>query len=130
MTRLRLALLAAFFALPVAAQDTDCTDPVTQQDMNICAEEDWQAADVDLNRAYKQVMATMKEMDADLPEELRGAAAALRDAQRAWISYRDANCTAAGFMMRGGSAEPLLVYGCLRALTESRTQELLDLVAY
>ncbi len=129
MTRLALLLLATLPALPVAAQTPDCANPVTQMDMNICAEEDWQAADEDLNTTYSEVMAAMKQMDADLPEDLRGAEDALRTAQRAWISYRDANCTAAGFKMRGGSAEPLLVYGCLRQLTEARTEELQDLVA-
>ena len=38
--------------------------------------------------------------------------------------------TAAGFPMRGGSAEPLLVYGCLRQMTENRTEELWELVNY
>lgn len=130
MNRLCLALSVAVLALPVAAQEVDCAEAVTQMEMNICAEEEWQAADAELNSTYQEVMAEMKQMDADLPEELQGAEVALRDAQRAWISYRDANCTAAGFKMRGGSAEPLLVYGCLRSLTETRTQELLELIAY
>lgn len=130
MTRIFLAFLAAVLALPLAAQEVDCADAVTQMDMNICAEEEWQAADAELNSTYQEVMAGMKQMDADLPEELQGAEVALREAQRAWIGYRDANCTAAGFKMRGGSAEPLLVYGCLRSLTETRTQELLELTAF
>lgn len=123
-----LPALVAFAALPAFAQTQDCANAITQSDMNICAEEDWQDADADLNSAYRQVMAEMQAMDADLPPELQGAEAALRSAQRAWITYRDANCTAAGFPMRGGSAEPLLVYGCLRQMTLARTDELLDLV--
>ncbi len=118
------------FASPLAAQEVDCADAISQSDMNICAEEDWQEADQDLNTTYQDVMAAMQQIDADLPDDLSGAEDALRDAQRAWISYRDANCTAAGFMMRGGSAEPLLVFGCLRELTLNRTQELRDLIAY
>ena len=123
-------LLVCASALPGAAQTPDCANAMAQQDMNICAEMDWQAADVELNAAYKQVMAEMKAMDADLPPDLQGAADALRTAQRAWIEYRDGNCTAAGFPMRGGSAEPLLVYGCLRQMTENRTEELWELVNY
>ncbi len=117
-------------ALPAAAQTPDCANAMAQRDLNICAEQDWQAADADLNRAYQQVMAEMKAMDTALPPELQGAETALRSAQRAWITYRDANCTAAGFPMRGGSAEPLLVYGCLRQMTLDRTEELLALIAY
>jgi uncharacterized protein YecT (DUF1311 family) len=129
MTRLSLTLLAVALALPAAAEEADCANAITQKDMNICAEADWQAADKVLNSTYKEVMAAMKQMDAGLPDDLRGAEVALRDAQRAWISYRDANCTAAGFKMRGGSAEPLLVYGCLLQLTLTRTEELQDLIA-
>jgi uncharacterized protein YecT (DUF1311 family) len=116
--------------LPVLAQNVDCANAIAQSDLNICAEQDWQEADADLNRAYQQVMAEMKRMDADLPPDLQGAETALRTAQRAWISYRDANCTAAGFRFRGGSAEPLLIYGCLRQMTLDRTEELLALIAY
>jgi uncharacterized protein YecT (DUF1311 family) len=32
--------------------------------------------------------------------------------------------------MRGGSAEPLLIYGCLRQMTLDRTRQLQELVAY
>ena len=116
--------------LPALAQDVDCATAMAQSDLNICAEQDWQEADADLNRTYQQVMAAMKAMDADLPPALQGGETALRTAQRAWITYRDANCTAAGFPMRGGSAEPLLVYGCLRQMTLNRTEELLALIAY
>jgi uncharacterized protein YecT (DUF1311 family) len=123
-------LLAVHAAAPVFAQDIDCANAMAQQEMNICAEMEWQEADVELNAAYKEVMAMMKSMDADLPPDLQGAEDALRTAQRAWIEYRDGNCTAAGFPMRGGSAEPLLVYGCLRQMTENRTEELWGLVDY
>ena len=133
---LRFLLLALILlplptlSLPALAQTIDCANAMAQSDLNICAEQDWQEADADLNRAYAQVMAEMKAMDADLPPALQGAETALRTAQRAWITYRDANCTAAGFPMRGGSAEPLLIYGCLRQMTLDRTDELLALTAY
>lgn len=119
-----------FFTAPATAQTRDCVNAVTQQDMNICAEADWQDADASLNAAYGEAMAAMKAMDADLPPSLQGGETALRTAQRAWITYRDANCTAAGFPMRGGSAEPLLIYGCLRQMTLNRTEELMGLTNY
>lgn len=123
-------LLAVRIASPALAQDIDCETAMAQQELNACAEQDWEAADADLNDAYKRAMAEMKDMDANMPEDLQGAADALRDAQRAWITYRDANCLHAGFPMRGGSAEPLLVYGCMAQMTEDRTAELLDWLTY
>jgi uncharacterized protein YecT (DUF1311 family) len=128
---LRFALLAlTCFATPALAQDIDCATTSVQMEMNFCAERDWQAADAELNRIYKAVMADMKAMDQSLPPDLQGAAQTLRDAQRAWITFRDTNCRLAGYPMRGGSAEPLLIYGCLRQMTQDRSAELEALTAY
>ncbi len=128
---LRFALLAlTCFATPALAQDIDCATTSVQMEMNFCAERDWQAADAELNRIYKAVMADMKAMDQSLPPDLQGAAQTLRDAQRAWITFRDTNCRLAGYPMRGGSAEPLLIYGCLRQMTQDRSAELQALTAY
>jgi uncharacterized protein YecT (DUF1311 family) len=127
----RPALLALLcLSIPAAAQDVDCTRTSIQSELNYCAEQDWQVADADLNRVYKAVMAAMKAMDQGLPPELQGAATTLRDAQRAWITFRDANCRLAGYPMRGGSAEPLLIYGCLRQMSVERTEELMSLTDY
>lgn len=124
----RLAILALGLATPALAQELDCSNPVTQLDMNQCAYQDWQAADAELNQAYKAAMAMLKEWDEYLEEGDIPAADALRDAQRAWITFRDKACEAEGYAMRGGSAEPLLVNGCLARLTQERTAQLQELV--
>jgi uncharacterized protein YecT (DUF1311 family) len=36
----------------------------------------------------------------------------LRDAQRAWITFRDKKCDAAGLPMEGGSGAGVLIAGC------------------
>jgi len=123
MRRLIL-ILAMLAAVPAAAQDIDCATAEAQQDLNWCAEQDWQAADADLNAAYQAAKAALDSWDAELSPELQGGAQALLQAQRAWITYRDAACTAEGFPMRGGSAEPLLVYGCMSRLTAQRATDL------
>jgi uncharacterized protein YecT (DUF1311 family) len=69
-------------------------------------------------------MGLLKTWDTDLPADEKGGAAALKDAQRAWITFRDKACEAEGYAMKGGSAEPLLVYGCMRLLTEERVGHL------
>jgi len=125
---LRPFLIFACLALPAAAQEVDCENPVTQMEMNQCAHDDWEAADAELNAAYQRAMTLVKGWDADLPEAEQGGAEALRQAQRAWITFRDKACEVEGFPMKGGSAEPLLVFGCLRQLTEERTAQLDGLV--
>jgi uncharacterized protein YecT (DUF1311 family) len=111
-----------------AAQGNDCAKAVTQLELNQCAYDDWQAADADLNTAYQAAMRMAKDRDRDLPKGETGWSEALRDAQRAWITFRDKACEAEGYAMHGGSAEPLLVYGCLHSLTEERARQLTGLV--
>jgi uncharacterized protein YecT (DUF1311 family) len=115
---------ACLFTTAATAQEIDCANAMTQVDMNQCAYEDWIAADEDLNLAYGEVMGLLNQWDADLPADEQGGTDALRDAQRAWITFRDKACEAEGYAMKGGSAEPLLVYGCMRMLTQERTAHL------
>lgn len=115
-------------AQPGFAQDVDCENAQTQMDMNLCAEQEWQAADAELNAVYKDARAAMQAIDADLPEAEQGAEENLRNAQRAWVTFRDAACAAEGYAMHGGSAEPLLIYGCRAALTTERVQGLQSLI--
>jgi uncharacterized protein YecT (DUF1311 family) len=115
-------------AAPAWAQDIDCSRAMAQQELNQCAYMDWEAADAELNRVYKQVVAIYKQMDQTLPPEYGSAFETLRDGQRAWVTFRDKACEAEGFAMRGGSAEPLLVYGCMRLLTLERVGHLQGMI--
>ena len=125
---LRPILVLACLPLPAAAQEVDCANAMAQVDLNACAYQDWEAADADLNAAYKRAMALLQDWDANLPAAEQGGAQALKEAQRAWITFRDKACEAEGYAFKGGSAEPLLVYGCMRVLTEERTAHLTSMV--
>ena len=109
------------------ARAVDCDTAITQIDMTTCAVEDYAAADADMNDAYAEARAAMRRMDLASAPGQRGAEGALREAQRAWIPFRDAACVAEGFQMRGGSAETMLVYFCLSRLTQQRAQDLWDM---
>ncbi len=135
---MREAVLASLFlgglAFTPAAyaqeEEIDCGNAMTQAEMNMCANKDYEAADKELNAVYRKAMASMKATDtelADIDTNLVGAVEALKNAQRAWIGYRDGQCELAGFEARGGSMEPMLVSGCLADLTKKRTDELKEL---
>ncbi|MDP3959026.1 MAG: lysozyme inhibitor LprI family protein [Pseudorhodobacter sp.] len=132
---LRLALAGAVAAsgivvpLAVLAQQFDCSQAGSQNELTWCAEQDWIAQDADLNRVYRQARALMQQIDADLPVAERGAEVQLRNAQRGWITYRDAACAVEGYMFHGGTAEPMIVYGCRARLTGARTADLRALLA-
>ncbi len=126
---MRLILAIWLSALPATAQTVDCVSAASQVEMTYCAEQDWQAADVDLNDSYRQAMAVMKEIDAGLPKAEQGAAGQLRAAQRAWVTFRDAGCAAEGFVMHGGTGEPMVIYECRARVTRARSAELSQLAA-
>ncbi|WP_420408490.1 lysozyme inhibitor LprI family protein [Hoeflea sp.] len=123
-----LALLATglFIAGQVRAQDEpDCDNPMDQFSMTYCAGKDYEAADATLNELWPEVMALARENDeyvADLARD-RGVPTtveALRDAQRAWIKFRDAQCSYEGYEVFGGTMQPMVGSLCLARLTEER----------
>lgn len=110
-----------------AQEEPNCAEPVTQRDMNACADIEYQKADKDLNAAYRQLRNKMSEWDKTADETSRGALDALVAAQRAWVAFRDANCEVAGFQARGGTMEPMLVSSCLADMSTKRAEELREL---
>jgi uncharacterized protein YecT (DUF1311 family) len=116
-----MAAACALLALSCAAAhaqytgDIDCTSPMTQRDMNICANRDYAKADAELNAAYRAAMVRLDE----------SGKARLRDAERSWIAARDRECKAATAETVGGSIHPLDLAGCLTEKTRTRTRELL-----
>lgn len=122
--RTALAVLCAFSPAAVAAQEIDCAAPATQLEMTACAARGWQAADAELNRAYGVAIDRARAMDAGLAPEQEPAEEMLREAQRAWIPFRDKACAAESLVARGGSMQPMLVYLCLERLTRQRSADL------
>ncbi len=117
--------MALLLSASAQAQETpDCKDPQMQTDMTICAGLAFDEADKTLNEAYRKAIASAKEMDGYLEGDLKGAEKALRDAQRAWVPFRDKACESYGFLARGGSMEPMLVANCMTKLTRNRIEEL------
>jgi uncharacterized protein YecT (DUF1311 family) len=112
-------IAAVLMAVPSLADDTiDCKNALTQFDMNQCAEKDYQAADKKLNEVYKKVVAVQE-----------GDAAKLKAAQRAWIGFRDAQCTFETADSEGGSIQPLEYSMCLTKLTAARAKQFNDYLA-
>ena len=131
MTRIALLILT-LIALPfaAAAQEVDCTNPQTQIDMTHCASNDYQAADDRLNAAYGVAIDFMASIDAGLDPAEQGAEAALREGQRAWITFRDATCRAEGYAVHGGTMEGMVILMCNTRLTLARAEDLEALKPY
>ena len=115
-------------ALALLALQIPCDPNGPQQAMNTCAREDFQRADAELNRIYRQAIEWARAADRELDrnyDQRPGYEETLREAQRAWVIFRDAHCTWEGYgEARGGSMEPLVFEGCRAGLTRSRITEL------
>lgn len=115
--------LTALTALSTTAWADPCVTQANMQEMNTCASQQYEAADARLNEAYSALKAALP------AENAPGVAGpsprmALRDAQRVWITFRDADCAAQTQIYAGGSIETLMHLVCMRQRTEQRTREL------
>jgi uncharacterized protein YecT (DUF1311 family) len=106
-------LLGLLLALPAAVAAADCGPDANQSELNACAGADLDAADAELNTLYRQMQAI-----AD-PETRR----LLTLAQRAWLGFRDAECSFAASSVSGGSIYPMIFGECLAGLTAARAAD-------
>jgi uncharacterized protein YecT (DUF1311 family) len=107
-------LLAAGSASGQGTKKAPCSDANTQAEMNICAGNEYKTADAALNRVYQQLVAMLDSAEKDQ----------LKEAQAAWIKYRDADCDFVGDQYKGGSIRPMIHGLCLADVTRNRTAEL------
>ena len=125
--RLALVLLVATSVAPAIAADgdRDCYKATTQVELTACAGRELDAADARLNATYREALALAREADA---EGSRGSAAPivslLRDAQRAWIPFRDRACDFEATSWGGGTGQSMAYLQCKTRLTLARTQDL------
>jgi uncharacterized protein YecT (DUF1311 family) len=91
-----------------------CEDAQTQADMNICWGNEYKKADATLNKTYQQLVTMLDEAEK----------AQLKNAENAWLKYRDANCEFVGDQYKGGSIRPMIVAICLADVTNNRNAEL------
>jgi uncharacterized protein YecT (DUF1311 family) len=124
-------LISLTLALLAAAQDPwqeyNCDDPRNQAEMNRCAGLDFERADAELNALWREVIAAARDADREINPEYDQAPTSeevLRQAQRAWIAFRDAHCTYEGHEARGGSMETMLYEGCRARVTRERIAQL------
>ena len=91
-----------------------CADAQSQAEMNICWGNEYKAADARLNEAYRQFASKLDDAEK----------AQLKNAQLAWLKYRDANCDFVADQYKGGTIRPMIAAICLADVTNNRTTEL------
>ena len=119
---LNVSLLLLFlFGAPAPARaqhmnepDSPCAGVAVTSDLVDCLAKAKDKADAELNSVY---MDLRKRLDgSDLKH--------LIEAQRIWISYRDANCSAERELYDGGTGAFPAYLACVEGMTRARTKEL------
>ena len=113
-------------AMAHADEKPNCEEPQDQSTMTLCAGLDYDEADKELNKLWPSIKSAAEESDKGASAEDGGYLKALMASQKAWIAFRDAECTWEGFVSHGGTMEPMLVNGCLARLTQERIKQLKD----
>ncbi len=91
-----------------------CEERGSQAAASGCARREYEAADAELNKAYGRLAGIL-----DAEEK-----ALLKEAELAWIKYRDSNCTFESSQYAGGTMRPMIESFCLTRVTKARTAEL------
>ena len=91
-----------------------CPEAMTIVEMRECLDRQYAQADRELNRAYTQLRSKL-----DGPRQ-----ATLRDAQRAWIVFRDTSAEFEASEEEGGSLYSITYLSVLLSKTEQRVDEL------
>jgi len=110
-----LIMIATLAAQAPVARAADCSNTATQMDMNACAAADFQAADGQLNAAYKDIMSRLRGQE-DVRKQLVAS-------EQAWIRFRDAECSFVANTVTGGSIYSIIVTGCRTTLTMDRLKQ-------
>ncbi|MBO1909524.1 DUF1311 domain-containing protein [Microvirga sp. 3-52] len=107
---------ATILAIPPLALAADkCANAVDQATMNVCADAAFKQSDKMLNELYRQIEARLKD-DADTKK-------LLVQAQQAWVTFRDAECSFRTSTSAGGTVTSMLASMCMDGLTQSRVKD-------
>lgn len=83
--------------------------------MNAEARAEFERADAELNKIYEALLTKLP--DAESKEKLK-------QSQRAWLAFRDAEAAFAADHERGGSMAPTIRYETITELTQERIKQL------
>lgn len=92
----------------------DCANATTQSELTLCAQEEFTATDKQLNALYQKVIAACNTKER----------AALINAQKTWLLYRDQHSEMMRSVNAGGSIAAMTAYNAKTLTTQSRIKEL------
>lgn len=120
-----VGLVAAVVAASPAMAG-ECDNAASTVELNACSDKAFQRADRDLNSTYQELIRSIGTRDfGDPPYDAKSYERALRESQRAWVAFRDAECKGlVPIQWSGGTGSAAAVLGCMTEETKRRTESL------
>jgi uncharacterized protein YecT (DUF1311 family) len=87
----------------------------TQAGMNAQARADFERADSERNKTYEALLTKLSDTESKQK---------LKESQRAWLAFRDAEAAFAADQLRGGSMAPTIRYETMAELTQQQIKQL------
>jgi uncharacterized protein YecT (DUF1311 family) len=128
-----LALLVIpFFIFADSEADFDVTKcydlAQNNADLKNCATEDYIISEKKQTQVYSelsdQIKGKLSTESTDQPDPAVEILTRLTDAEKAWQTYREAQCKFEGTVMLGGTGESIVVSSCLSRITKERIKSL------
>jgi uncharacterized protein YecT (DUF1311 family) len=113
MKKIKVILTLGLFTT-TSLMALNCSDSATQRELNECAYQETKMADKEIGRVYQLLMSRLD----------KEGQTKLRDAQRKWIKFKEANAEFAADAYRGGSMEGMVYTNAIKESTIQRTKEL------
>ncbi len=102
-----ILLLCTFNAQAQKAAKLPCEKRArTQNELNQCARSAFERADAEMNRVYQQLMSATARRGESYQRKLK-------EAQQAWLKYRDATCESEAAINAEGTIYPTMIAGWL-----------------
>ncbi len=122
-------LLLAFVMVTVASgAQADKPDPCASAsntiELNECTQRVLKAKDLALNQAYQDLLKSLSPSMQGDKTDYTAVKRELAEAQRAWIRFRDSDCSAKYKFWEQGSIRGAMYLSCLVEHTEQRTVQL------
>ena len=132
------AVRACFAATPLGTVAVTCMGQAAGACQNVgqgsttigaveCIQAETAVWDAILNEEYRATRAQLRDEDARGFAEGLSREITLRDAQRAWIAFRDADCTAQFAQWQDGTIRSIVAANCGLTRTAQRALELRDM---
>lgn len=110
---------------------TPCDDAGSLQEAENCARTEFEKADAEMSQLYQKTLNNLQNFeqkartqDKILADKYKKDAENLQTAQKAWLAFREANCTAEKESDVDDNNNEIIAFSCQQRLTENRTDDL------